>query len=144
MYGVSKKYGHERGLSCVFRQWRADSHCNQLHGYSISVEYKLEAETLDARNWVFDFGGFKPIKQWLEDHFDHKLLVAADDPRLDDITMLQQLGIADVVVVDRIGCESFAKMAWDAFHRIIDLPPAVRLVEVEVREHESNGAYYRG
>ena len=31
----SKKYGHDRGLSTAFRQWRADSHCRFMHGYSL-------------------------------------------------------------------------------------------------------------
>ncbi|SVB70610.1 uncharacterized protein METZ01_LOCUS223464, partial [marine metagenome] len=29
MYQSTKTYGNEVGLSCCFRQWRADSHCNK-------------------------------------------------------------------------------------------------------------------
>ena len=32
--------------------------------------------------WVMDFGGLKPIKAWLEDLFDHTLLINEDDPAL--------------------------------------------------------------
>ena len=33
----TKTYGHEEGLSCCFRQWRAThSHCRLLHGYALS------------------------------------------------------------------------------------------------------------
>ena len=35
----SKKYGHERGLSAAFRQWRAVSHCRFMHGYSLEFEF---------------------------------------------------------------------------------------------------------
>lgn len=52
-----KKYGHERGLSAAFRQWRADSHCKFLHGYSLEFEFEFGAHELDERNWVVDFGG---------------------------------------------------------------------------------------
>ena len=45
-----KKYGHERGLSAAFRQWRADSHCKFLHGYSLEFEFKFGANELDERN----------------------------------------------------------------------------------------------
>ena len=49
----TKTYGNDRGLSCVFRQWRSNhSHCSLLHGYSIGVKVIFECETLDERNWV--------------------------------------------------------------------------------------------
>ena len=75
----SKKYGHERGLSAAFRQWKADSHCKHIHGYSLEFEFKFGANELDERNWVVDFGGLKELEKWLRNHFDHKTLVASDD-----------------------------------------------------------------
>jgi hypothetical protein len=45
----------------AYRQWRADSHCNLIHGYAMSFHFEFEADTLDARNWVTDFGGLKPL-----------------------------------------------------------------------------------
>ena len=66
MYRSTKTYGNEVGLSCCFRQWRADSHCNKLHGYSLGFRFIFEAVTLDERNWVYDFGDCKWIKKYLE------------------------------------------------------------------------------
>ena len=57
-YYSLKKYGHERGLSAAFRQWRADSHCKFLHGYSLEFEFEFGADELDEKNWVVDFGHF--------------------------------------------------------------------------------------
>lgn len=83
-YQSTKTYGTDRGLSCCFRQWKAThSHCSTLHGYSLGFKFVWESETLDSRNWVFDFGGMKPIKNWLDYMFDHTVLVAEDDPALD-------------------------------------------------------------
>ena len=83
-YYSTKTYGTDRGLSCCFRQWRAThSHCSTLHGYSIGIKLVFESETLDDRNWVFDFGGLKQFKEWSENMFDHTLVIAADDPHLD-------------------------------------------------------------
>ena len=76
----TKTYGHEIGLSACFRQWRAESHCRLLHGYALAVKFVFESEELDVRNWVVDFGSLKTLKGWLEDTFDHTLLVANDDP----------------------------------------------------------------
>ena len=55
-YQSTKQFGQDLGLSCCFRQWRAESHCNQLHGYAIAIRLVFEAEELDVRRWVVDFG----------------------------------------------------------------------------------------
>ena len=80
-YRVTKTYGNERGLSCAFRQWRADSHCNLIHGYSLGFRFVFEAAQLDDRNWVYDFGNLGFVKDFLEDNFDHVLMIASDDPK---------------------------------------------------------------
>ena len=84
-YRVIKTYGNERGLSCAFRQWRADSHCRLIHGYSLGFRFTFEAKTLDDKNWVYDFGDMGFVKEFLEDNFDHILMVAFDDPRKQDL-----------------------------------------------------------
>ena len=76
----SKKYGHERGLSAAFRQWRAGSHCRFMHGYSLEFEFVFGTHELDENNWVVDFGSLKNLETWLRLNFDHRTLVASDDP----------------------------------------------------------------
>ena len=71
----SKKYGHERGLSAAFRQWRAVSHCRFMHGYSLEFEFVFGTHELDENNWVVDFGSLKNLEAWLRLNFDHKTLV---------------------------------------------------------------------
>ena len=78
-----KTYTHATGHSCAFRQWRADSHCNLIHGYALQFEFTFGGSELDERNWIVDFGGLKPLKEWLKHMFDHTYLVAEDDPELD-------------------------------------------------------------
>lgn len=145
-YRSTKTYGHEVGLSCAFRQWRADSHCNLIHGYALSFKFTFEAEELDVRNWVVDFGGLKSLKGMLEDTFDHTLLVAADDPKKDVLLDLDRVhGIAKVVEVERAGCEATAKLAFDVCQQWLKdagYGDRVDLVSVEVKEHGANGAEY--
>ena len=83
MYRVTKTYGPERGFSCAFRQWSAKSNCKYLHGYSLGFKIVLESVSLDINNWVYDFGKFTFLEEWLKDNFDHTLLVAKDDPEID-------------------------------------------------------------
>lgn len=146
-YRSTKTYGHEIGLSACFRQWRAESHCKLLHGYALAVRFEFEADELDVRNWVVDFGSLKSLKGWLENTFDHKLLVAGDDPMYGELLRLDSLGLAEVVPVDATGCEAFAKLIFEC--TIIWLKdngyaPRVRLHSVEVKEHGANSAIYFG
>ncbi len=145
-YTVTKTYGAERGLSACFRQWKAESHCRFIHGYALSFEFEVGAHRLNDCNWVFDFGGFKRIKTWLEDTFDHRLLVAYDDPMCQELLALGDKGLAQPIIVPATGCEAFARMAADTFidmfEPIPDKPAQFRLVRVTVREHSGNAATY--
>lgn len=139
----TKRYGHEVGLSACFRQWRADSHCHNLHGYALSVEFVFETDELDDRNWVVDFGGLKDLRKRLEATFDHKTVIAADDPHLDWFRTGHDLGVLDLVVLPHVGCEMFAEYAGTLAVEWLDehgLSDRVRLVSCEVREHGANGA----
>lgn len=110
-YYSTKTYGHERGLSCAFRQPNADSHCSYIHGYALAFKFTFEASELDDRNWVQDFGGLKELKDWLESMFDHTLAADVNDPKLLDLKVLQDRGLVDLRIMDGVGCEKFAEHA---------------------------------
>ncbi len=141
-YFSSKKYGHERGLSAAFRQWKADSHCKYMHGYSLEFEFEFGATQLNEKNWVVDFGGLKELESWLRNNFDHKTLVASDDPELSIFQELNERGIIDMVIVESTGAEMFAKMAMDYSSNLIKSQYGDRcwVESVTVREHGANSA----
>lgn len=139
----TKTYGHNLGFSAAFRQWRADSHCRFVHGYAMAFKLIFEADELDARNWVVDFGSLKPLKGILEDNFDHKTLVAEDDPELATFQDLHDRGLIQMVVVPACGCEAFASMVFEVTEQWLKdagYGDRVRLVSVEVSEHGANSA----
>tara|TARA_R100001244_G_scaffold109076_1_gene80740 strand:+ start:167 stop:607 length:441 start_codon:yes stop_codon:yes gene_type:complete len=142
MYRVTKTYGNEKGLSCAFRQWKAESHCKLIHGYSLGFKFTFEAQTLDERNWVYDFGNMKFIKEFLERNFDHVMAVASDDPKKEEIYKLNE--IANIKVLRNVGCEAFAEYVYSYVTDKIDRETKgrVRLVSVECFEHGSNSAIY--
>ena len=143
-FASTKTYGHEIGLSACFRQWRAESHCRFLHGYALSVKFEFHADRLDKNSWVVDFGSMKSLKEWLQQVFDHKLLVAHDDPGINELMQLTRLGLAEVVVIEATGCEAFAKIIFDYATTWLEshYDDRVRLHSVEVREHGANSAIY--
>lgn len=171
-YVSTKTYGNDRGLSCCFRQWRSThSHCSLMHGYSIGIKLVFESETLDDRNWVMDFGGLKAFKEWSEWQFDHTTVVAVDDPHLPKFKELAKLGkqaeggVLDLRLVEAVGCEKFAELAYYTMNEILaayqagrgwvhpdgrvfearyPVGPSVKLRSVEVFEHGANSAIFEG
>jgi 6-pyruvoyltetrahydropterin/6-carboxytetrahydropterin synthase len=147
IYRSTKTYGHSEGLSCCFRQWRAThSHCRHVHGYALAFQFVFAAHRLDERNWCFDFGGLKAVRSWLHDMFDHTLIVAEDDPHLATFEELAQQGLATLRVFPTVGCEGFAKHAFEHVADYIkrETEGRVWLESVEVREHAGNSAIYEG
>lgn len=114
-FSSTKTYTHEEGLSCCFRQWRAkDTHCQYLHGYALKVQIEFWSLKLDDRNWVVNFGDMKDIKAWLKETFDHKTVIAEDDPALkvfQDMNRSQGPGgkLVQLVVLPHVGMEKFAE-----------------------------------
>lgn len=143
IFRSSKLYGHELGLSCAFRQWRAESHCRFLHGYAMAVKLYFEAADLDAFNWVIDFGGLKDFKAELVALLDHKTLVAADDPEVQRFRDLHAAGVLDMVLVKATGCEALAELVFNMATDWLQQAghaPRVRVASVEILEHGANSA----
>lgn len=144
----TKTYTAERGFAVAYRQWKAESHCNKIHGYALGFHFEFECDEadLDARSWVVDFGSLKSFKDFLEDHFDHTCLVAQDDPYFKKFEHLHEIKLIKMVVVERTGCEGLAKFLSDYMNEIwlVDNGYADRIVcrKVEVRETPSNSASY--
>lgn len=148
IFESTKTYPHSTGLSCTFRQWRANSHCNQLHGYALEFKFVFAATELDTRNWVVDFGSLKGLKGWLEEWFDHTLLVAEDDPQLEELQVLASdtPTLVNIRPVPATGCEATAYYVYQYTEQWLadnGYSPRVQLQSVEVSEHPGNSAIYR-
>jgi 6-pyruvoyltetrahydropterin/6-carboxytetrahydropterin synthase len=145
MYYSTKTYDHNLGLSAVFRQPKADhSHCHLLHGYSLKFKFKFASTKLDDKNWVVDFGGLKELKAWLQDNFDHKVIVDSNDPEIDTLYKLEQKGLAEIRVFDGVGAEMFAYHAWKFADNLVRDMSMNRCwcIEAECAEHGANSAIY--
>jgi 6-pyruvoyltetrahydropterin/6-carboxytetrahydropterin synthase len=115
-----------------------------------------------------DFGGLKEFKAWADYMFDHTLVVAEDDPMLSffkEMNGIVNMGsvnpesnvpyergaICDLRIVPSVGCEMFAKLAFDKMAELLaggtmryPINPTVRVKSVEVFEHGANSATYEG
>jgi 6-pyruvoyltetrahydropterin/6-carboxytetrahydropterin synthase len=144
-YESGKTYTHATGHSCAFRQWRADSHCNLIHGYALQFDLVFGGQALDEKNWIVDFGGLKPLKEWLKHQFDHTYLVAKDDPELETFIDLAKKDLVDLRIVDAVGCERFSESVFVKASEIIEELYGDRcwVESVTAREHEANSATTR-
>lgn len=136
----------------AYRQWRDHGgSCSLIHGYSFSMKFYFGTNDLDIRNWAMDYGGLKDLKTFLEDQFDHTLLVSQDDPHVDWFEEANRRGIAKVITLPRLGCESIADMLYKYVNGVF-IPDLMGKSEgerlwcyrVEVRETQHNMAFREG
>ena len=131
--------------STAFRQWRADSHCKLIHGYRLQCKLWFTADQLDDKNWIYDFGGCREIKKLLEKQFDHTTVVAADDPELDTFKLMSDKGMIDLRIAEKgVGIERTAEWVYETTNKFVteQTNNRVRVIKVEVWEHEGNSAIY--
>ena len=139
--------------SCAFRQWRAEgTHCSFIHGYGISFKIIFEGD-LDERNWVWDFGAMKGPKNnidgmipkaWMEYMFDHTVVVAEDDPELDNFRDMHDRGVIQLRVIEAVGAEKFAEYLYYKLNDFVQLETEgrVRIAKVKFMENHKNSAIY--
>jgi len=147
--------------SVAIRQWKAQhSHCQLLHGYALEFKVWFESiesdvdKQLDEMNWIQDYGGFKSIdaqptpgnglKDWMDDKFDHTLLIEKDDPQLETFKYMEELGLAKLTILDKIGAEATAKLVFDHFNERLAVTGGgrVKVVKVECFENKKNSSIY--
>jgi|TARA_R110001606_G_scaffold373760_2_gene531260 6-pyruvoyltetrahydropterin/6-carboxytetrahydropterin synthase len=141
------------GFSCCFRQWKAkNTHCRFLHGYGVSFKVTFEGD-LDHRNWVWDFGGMKRAKTlidgmqpkvWMDYMFDHTVIIASDDPYVEEFQIMDQAGVAQVRIVDATGAEKFSEFLFNKLNNFVkeETNKRVKVSQVEFMEHGKNSAIY--
>jgi len=150
MYKSRKKFD---GFSTCFRQWKANTtHCQYLHGYDVEFEVTFEGD-LDHRNWVWDFGGMKRAKnlidgmqpkEWMEHMFDHTVVVAEDDPELDNFRDMADRGVIQLRVVEAVGAEKFAEFLYHKLNDFVqtETDGRVKVIKVRFMENHKNSAIY--
>lgn len=132
------------GFPCTHRQWKADSHCRFVHGYSRSFYFEFQAKKLTKEGWVVDFGGLKKVKAWLEDTFDHTFLASEDDPELPLFQEMDKKGVIQLRVLPNAGMEGSAEYIYEKVNPMISELTQGRawISKIECRENEKNSAIF--
>jgi len=133
MYSVTKKiefcYGH--------RLLDYDGMCKHPHGHNAVAEIELQADSLDARNMVADFGDIKRVvKGWVDRELDHRMILRRDDPL---VPCLQRLGEPVYLLESNPTVERIARLVYD-----ISREQGLPVVRVTVWETPTSWATYSG
>lgn len=140
-YTSTKSYYN---FPCAHRQWRHGGHCAYVHGYSRSFHFEFQCQELDANGFVMDFGGLKEIKAFLEEWFDHTLLLNEDDPLLEQFRALEEQGACKLKLLPHVGMEGTARFVYEQANQMIQTATGGRvwITQVEVRENDKNSARF--
>ena len=132
------------GFPCAHRRWRHEGHCAHIHGYDRTFIIWFAADERTENGFVMDFGALKPVRAWLEAHFDHTLLVDSDDPLLPELRRLEAQGACKLVTFDDVGMEGSAQFVYEWVNNWVQEQTAGRVwvASVEVRENQKNSARY--
>lgn len=162
---IKKRYGD---FPFAHRQPSHDGHCALIHGHGWYFEFTFVCNEVEkGTGFVVDFGKLKGLRKWLEDRFDHTLVLNDDDPELE--YLLRFLGgkpqgdidlrratpdgptLAKIVPVPNCSCEGLAVWLLEQVNKEFFWEGApqgtpelfnrhVRVVEVTVFEDNKNSA----
>ena len=140
MYKSTKTF---TGLPCAHRQWRDEGHCSLVHGYDRTVIITFGCHALDEKGWVVDFGGLKKVKAWLEDKFDHTLLINEDDP-MRPLFEKHDGGLWKLTILPNVGMEGSSNYIYRQVNPMIEEMTECRcwVISVECRENVKNSALF--
>lgn len=139
-YTISKTF---LGYPFAHRQPKHKGHCALIHGHNwdFTVEMSAPEGYLDENDFVYDFGKFAWLKEWLTDMFDHTCVINADDPLLENFKEMDIQNMLNLRIVPSASAEGLAKLVYD-YIKTKDLGDHVDLVSVTVHEDYKNTAKY--
>ncbi len=116
MYKISKQFS----FSAAHSLWglSEDHPCTRLHGHNYVVTVHLKAEELNETGFVKDYNELKIVKQYIDEHIDHR-------------------NLNDIMHPLNSSAENIAKMLFNIFKPMIP-----ELFAVEVSETPKTSAIY--
>lgn len=87
MATITRRFEFDSGHRIVGHE----SKCSHLHGHRYRAEVTIDAPALDELGRVIDFGVVKEIiGTWIDDNWDHNMLLHEGDPLLKAVMMLDE------------------------------------------------------
>ena len=118
-------------ISCGHRVVGHEGKCRNLHGHNYRIHFHCRSKGLDSVGRVIDFSVIKSaLCQWLEDNWDHRMLIYDEDPLLPSLLDL------DETVVEVPFNPTAENMAWYLLWVVApkQLPSEIECFRVQIEE----------
>lgn len=124
------------------RQPSHDGHCALVHGHNWTFEVEFTADHLDSNGFVIDFGRMQFLKNWMNEMFDHTLVLPKTDPHFEYFSNMAERGLAKVTWLDSVSAEGLARYLLTQIKFILaeNTNGRVSVRRVTVFEDEKNSA----
>lgn len=130
-------------ISCGHRVFGHEGKCRYLHGHNYRIHLTCEPHVtgkLDSCGRVIDFGIIKQrLCEWLEVHWDHKMILWSNDPITKD---LMSLDPTVVVVPFNPTAENMAEYLVEVIGPEVLVGTGVKLTQVKIDETAKCSATY--
>jgi 6-pyruvoyltetrahydropterin/6-carboxytetrahydropterin synthase len=127
-------------ISCGHRVVGHEGKCRHLHGHNYRIHFVCESSELDNVGRVIDFSDIKArLCMWLEDEWDHKMLVWQHDEMLPGLKFLDPTVVA---VPFNPTAENLAEYLVRVIGPMQLLGTGIRLVACEIEETRKCSAVY--
>ncbi len=137
LYTIDKEFRWEMG----HRLKDHPGQCSSIHGHSYKAIVTLKGYTLDSGDMVLDFYHFKPIKEFIDQEWDHHFMISHDDP-IDKFLFqagpklyrkFKVLQVDDAPTAENMSKWLFYKTA-EVLSRVIEDPDKVVVYSIQVWE----------
>ncbi len=116
MYKISKQFAFS--AAHALHGLPEEHPCSRLHGHNYVVTVHLRARELNDTGFVRDYTELRPVKEYIDNHLDHR-------------------NLNDILAPLNSSAENLAKMLFDVFK-----PQFPELYAVEVSETPKTSAIY--
>jgi 6-pyruvoyltetrahydropterin/6-carboxytetrahydropterin synthase len=128
-------------ISTGHRVYGHESKCAHVHGHNYRIHFTCSAQELDDVGRVIDFSVVKEkLCMWVENHWDHKMLLWYKDPLSESISNLDPSGV--VVTTFNPTAENMAKYLVVVVGPKQLVNTGVTLTSVEIEETAKCSAKY--
>lgn len=129
-------------ISCGHRVYGHESKCAHLHGHNYRITFELTGKK-DSIGRILDFSFIKArLCQWLEENWDHKMLLWHKDPLATEIQQYDPEGITTVPFNPT--AENMAEYLVNVIgpQQLVDLSEEITLTKCIVEETRKCSASY--
>lgn len=140
MITCSKTYAD---IPLAHRQHKHAGHCRFIHGHSWSIRVTFACTTLDEHGFVIDFGNLGYLRDWIDQHLDHAIMLSHDDAQAKALVESAP-ELFKVFWIENASCEGLSQAVYEAFNAMVQQHEAgrVHITEIQVWEDPRNATRY--